>query len=159
MRRMNGCKLAAMLVLCGAAAAWGQDKPEDKKPEAKQVEVRVLVIRATTANKEISDELKGIADLLKRDSKYTGFKLEKSTIRKVEVGQAVTADLLEGYRAEVTPKERDAKGVKLTVEVSKGKDNKLRSTVTFEPGKTQIYGGSDWPVGKGDVLMIAVSAR
>lgn len=142
--------LAAGLVgaACGAA---------DDKDEKKSAEIQVWAIRATTKNKDISPELKGIADALKKQFKYTGFKLEQRATGKADIGKAFNTPLVGTYQANVTPKKNDGKKVQMQVEVLKGKESKYNATVTLDAGKFQLQGG--WDLDGGDVLIVAVSGR
>ncbi len=146
---------AAMLVLslAGSAACLGQEK----KPEPKSADIQVWAIRATTKNKDISKDLKQIADELKKKFKFTGFKLEQKNTGSAAIGKAYSVSLPGGYQANVTPESNDGKKVKLKVEVTKGK--KLVSSVTYtvEAGKFQLVGG--WDLEGGDSLILAVSGK
>lgn len=138
--------------VAGMAVCSAQGLADDKS-----VDLQVWVIRATTKNKDISPELKGIADKLKQQFKYTGFKLERKAAGRADLGKTFTADLIGGYSLKLTPKKRDGKKIQLQVEVAKGKDPKLNATVTLPAGEFQLFGG--WPLDGGDALIIGVSAR
>ena len=152
-RVIRSVALALIVGLGGFAARAGDDKDEKKT-----VDIQVLAIRATTKNKDISPELKGIADVLKKQFKFTGFKLEKKeTGSKTPIGKAYNLALPGGYQINVTPKSSDGKKVELQVEVLKGKERKLNATYTLEAGKFQLQGG--WDLDGGDALIVAVSGR
>ena len=147
-------------IILSVLAAWVV--PADATAQPKQpADVQVWAIRATTKNSEISPELRGLADALKKQFKYTGFKLEKRADGRVAVGEAYTVELLEGYKAAVTPKERTGERMQLQVVVSKREGNRDKPVVntTYTVGA-----GSFLPIGcgslsGGDYLIVAVRAR
>jgi len=153
MRRWPAFLLLLVMGLVGPVYTWA----DDKKP----VNVEVWVIRATTKNKEISKELKSLAETLKKQFKYTGFKLEKRIAKRVELGKSFKADLIGGYKLTLTAKARLSKRVQLQLAVSKrvGKKDKtvLNTTVTIKAGPLLPVGGL--PLKGGDKLILAVRAR
>ena len=147
------CIVAVLILsLVGGSACLAQ-----KRPEAKSVDIQVWSIRATTKNKEISPELKELAEKLKKDFKFTGFKLEAKATGSANIGKAYNTSLPGGYQANVTPKALDGKKVQLTVEVLKGKDRKVNTTITITAGQFQLFGGLS--LDGGDQLILAVSAK
>jgi hypothetical protein len=148
------CVLATMVLSLPAVACLGQEK---KKPEPKSVDIQVWAIRATTKNKEISKELRQIADELKKQFKFTGFKLEAQSTGSAAIGEAYKVNLPGGYEAKITPENKERKHVKLRVEVSKDRKQVLKTTYTLEAGKFQLQGG--WDLDGGDSLILAVSAK
>ena len=149
---MRFLALALTIGLLGASAAMAQDKGDKKTTD-----IQVWAIRATTKNKDISPELKRIAEELKKQFKFTGFKLEKSATDSKEIGKAYTTLLIGGYTANVTPQKTAGKRITLEVEVLKGKERKLKTTVTLTAGKFQLLGGLD--LDGGDALIVAVSGK
>jgi outer membrane translocation and assembly module TamA len=147
--------LACLILISGASRA--EDKPK--------YDVSVLAIRATTENNQISPELRPIAEQLRKETKYTGFKLERKQDGKVEQGKTFTAALVAGYQAKVTPTERKDSKIALTVEVTRQEDKQerrlLRTAVKINSGKYYLQGGSGWKLDSksSDVLIVAVSAR
>jgi hypothetical protein len=148
----QGVAAVLVLSLVGAAVCVGQ-----QKPERKSADIQVWAIRATTKNKEISKELQSLAEKLKRDFKFTGFKLEQKASGSAAIGKAYNTALPGGYQVNVTPKSSDGKQVELQVEVLKGKDRKLNSTVKVRAGEFQLFGGMS--LDGGDQLIVAVSAK
>ncbi len=158
-----------LLLAIGAAPLWAgdQDKRDDDRKPA--IELQVLVIRATTSNSDVSAELKSLAEKLKKQFKFTGFKLEKTLRGRARVDEKYSADLLSDFRVEITPqkpeKGDDAK-LNLSVEVfrrEKDKDgkprdvSKLKTSIRNEPGASSLLGG--WDLGKGDALILAISGK
>lgn len=125
------------------------------------VELQILVIRATTSNTDISPELKGIAEQLKKQFKYTGYKLEKKHARKVKLDETYQVDLPGNYKARLTPTERKDDRIQLKLEVVQKRGDKeepkLRTVVRLREGKAGLFGGLS--LGGGDVLILAVSAK
>ncbi len=127
---------------------------------ADKVRVQILAIRATTSNTKISPELKSLASKLKKDFKYTGYTLEKKTGGTIEVGKSKSYSLVGRYSAVV---QATAKGSKIKIKFElreksgKTSKTKLSTTLSLKPGKSQILGR--WSLGKGDVLILAVSAK
>jgi hypothetical protein len=125
--------------------------------EHKSTELQVWTIRATTKNKEISPDLRSLADKLKQQFKYTGFKLEARNKGSATADKPYRVDLTGGYAVTVTPKKNDGKKVTLQIEVVKDKKTVSSVNVTVEAEKFQLQGG--WALDGGDALIIAVSAR
>jgi hypothetical protein len=144
--------LTLMIGWLGSNAGLAQDKGDKKSAE-----IQVWAIRATTKNKDISPELKRIAEELKKQFKFTGFKLEKSATETKEIGKAFSTPLIGGYTANVTPQKIEGKRITLEIEVLKGKERKIKTTVTLSAGKFQLQGGLD--LDGGDALIVAVSGK
>ncbi len=142
------------LVIAGPSPVQAQSEGGNKTTT-----MQVLSIRATTQNKDVSPELKTIADQLKKQFKYTGFKLESKTSKSAATGATASATLTGDYHVQLTPKSNDGKHIQLRIQIFKGKDKKpkLDTTVTLKPKKSQLIGGPS--LGNGDVLILAVSAR
>jgi hypothetical protein len=154
-RVQRNCAVA--LAVSVAALATGTSWAQSAKP----VEMRILAIRATTKDNKIDPELKSIAAKLKKQFKYTGFRVIAKKNGKATVGASFSTALTGGYKVKITPKSRTGKRVRLTIEVTKREGNKdkrkLNTTVEFDAGKFQLQGG--WKLSGGDVLIMAVSAR
>jgi hypothetical protein len=148
------CAAAVLILgLVGTAPSLGQEK----KQERKSADIQVWAIRATTKNKDISKDLRQIADELKKRFKFTGFKLEQKSTGSAAIGKVYSVSLPGGYQANVTPDYNDGKKVKLKVEVVKGRKQYLNVTYTVDAGKFQLQGG--WDLEGGDALILAVSAK
>ena len=128
---------------------------------AESVTVQILVIRATKSNTNISKELKSLAAGLKKQFKYTGYKLIEKSARKVAIGKSWKKSLGGPYSATLTPTSVSARDVTLKLEVRrrKGAKEKKISVLTFKVAKRKSYLQGGWSLGGGDVLIIAVSAR
>lgn len=150
MLRLRTWLSLAVVAACVRSAAGAAD---DKK----SADIQVWAIRATTKNKEISPELKDIADTLKKQFKYTGFKLEKRATGKADIDKPFSTSLVGSYQARITPRKNDGRKIQMHVEVLKGKESKYNATVTLDAGKFQLQGG--WELEGGDVLIVAVSGR
>jgi outer membrane translocation and assembly module TamA len=131
--------------------------------DEKTYDVSALAIRATKSNSEVSPELKPIVADLKKQFKYTGFKLESKKNASIKEGKPLSANLLAGYKVQVTPLAREDKRIKLKIEISKreGKKEKrlARTTVTITSGRYQLLGGWRIDAKSQDVLITAVSAK
>jgi len=147
----RGVFLALLVSLAGVVPVRAQDSGR------KSAEVQVWAIRATSKNSEISPELRAIAEQLKRQFRYTGFKLERRAAGKTDIGKAVETALIDGYRARVTPRKHDGQRVTLQIEVLKDGKPHYSATVTIEAGKFQLQGG--WELEDADALIVAVAAR
>ncbi len=148
--------LSAVFVL--ALLPYGQ---EANAADAKPVALQVWTIRATRANSEISPELKPLAKKLKETFNFTGYKLVKSDAKSVEIGKTHNATLTGPFKATIKPTERADGKIKLAVTVTKRVKNKdekkLSTTISLKAGRFQLFGG--WKLDKGDVLIVAVSAK
>jgi hypothetical protein len=155
MRRLAPFVAQVLLGALGVAGGLGAGPLAEKKT----ADVQVWAIRATTKNQEISPELKPIADKLRANFKYTGFKLEKRERGTTEIGKAFHAALISPYKASVTPKSIEQKRVQLQIQVRKEGEDKplIDATVTTNVGEFQLSGGPE--LGGGDALIVAVSTR
>ena len=142
--------IATMAVVASPPAASAADK----------VSLKIWAIKATAANTKISPELKSLASKLKKDFKYTGYTLAKNAAGSVELKKSKTFSLTGPYSVTVTPLEKGSK-IKLKLELSQkvsGKNKKkLSTTFKISPGKFHLLGR--WSLGKGEVLILAVSAK
>ncbi|MBK9118161.1 MAG: hypothetical protein IPM18_00940 [Phycisphaerales bacterium] len=138
----------AALLFSGAGMATAQE-------ERKTADIQVLAIRATTKNTDISPELRSIADTLKRQFRFTGFKLERRAGGSTKIGEAYTTALTGGYTAKITPTRNDGKRITMRVEVLQGSERRLNTTVTVDARRYQLSGG--FSLGEGDELIVAVS--
>jgi hypothetical protein len=134
-----------------------EDKGADKKDEKKGVDLQVWTIRASTRSKEISPELKEMADKLKDQFKYTGFKLEKRVPGQAALGRTFSTPLIGGFEAKITPQKAEGKRITVRVEVANARETKINTMVTFDAGTYQLVGGPS--LDGGDALIVAVSAR
>jgi hypothetical protein len=121
------------------------------------VTVEVWTIRATTKNKDISPELKELAQKLHKDFKYTGFKLERRVTSNTELDHGYTTELLEHYRGTVTPRQREDRNIRLQVQVIRSRKSILNTTVTAPLGSFVPFGIG--PLNNQDFLITAVRAR
>jgi hypothetical protein len=152
---MRGRRYAlATVLLIGQAATVGWAQSGKERSSA---DIRIWAIRATTRNNEISPELRGIADKLKKQFKYTGFKLERRVTGEVQLGRVFEADLIGGYEAKVTLKKHDGERITLQVQVLRNDKPVLDATISLPVKGSQLIGG--WSVGDGEALIVAVSAR
>ncbi|MBW7904579.1 MAG: hypothetical protein LC135_08185 [Phycisphaerae bacterium] len=129
---------------------------------AQDVEVTVLAIRATKSNNDVSPELRDIAAQLRKQFQYTGFKLEQRRAGRTALEKVHTATLIGPYSAEITPTAASERTVQLKCQLlRRDADGKktavLRSTVTVEKGRYQLFGGPS--LGDGDVLIMAVTGK
>lgn len=152
---------AVWLAALGTIHPTFADDDKNPKAETTPVEYQVLVIRATTKNAKIDPALKEIAEKLKKEYKFTGFKLEKKLGGKVKFDEPYATDLLGDYRIELSAKERkaDKSALKLQCVITKkGQEKPVASTTfTIKPGEFQLIG-----VGKidgDDTLIAAVSGK
>lgn len=151
----QGAARLGIALLAGWAAA-----PSAQAGDA-EVSVQLLVIRATKSNKEISPELKPIADALKGQFNFTGYKLVKRDSRGVALGKSATFGLTGPYSARITPKDRDERQVTLQIVVTekRGEKDVEKSNVTVKVTKERytLQGGLD--LDGGDKLILAVSGK
>ena len=145
--------LGAVVICLLPVAAQAQ------QPSSKTYDVRVLGIRATNSNKDVSPELKPLLPTLKKLG-YTGFKLVKKGGGRVAEGKSSTTTLIEGYKVRITPLSRTGKRVKIKIEGFKreGKKDvpKWNTTVTIDRGRYHLQVQK---LSGGDGLVIAVTAR
>ncbi|MCG3125797.1 MAG: hypothetical protein CHACPFDD_00624 [Phycisphaerae bacterium] len=150
-RRSGSVALAVLAGLAGladvAVAAEGR------------AEVRVWTIRATRSNAEISPELKSLAEKLKRQFNYTGYKLVSRDSRSLDQGQEARFSLPEPYVAAVTLAEVKDKSVTLRVRIIEKSESRevvrLNTSFTVQRGLFQLCGGLK--LDGDDVLIVALS--
>jgi len=157
-RRSGLCIAAAALLLPALVSTAGVSAAIADET----FEVEVWVIRATRNDEKVSPELKELAEELKKQFKYTGFKLEKRATGRVQSGKPFSTALLGSYKAKVTPTAREKERVTFKLEVLeqvKKKDvPRLKTTVTVDRDKFQLTGG--WKIdSNGDVLICAVRVK
>ncbi len=148
---LSAVLVLALLAVCQPAVAAAP----------KSVELQVWTIRATRSNTEISPKLKPLAKKLKETFNFTGYKLVKADAKSVDVAKTYNASLTGPFKASIKPTERTDGKIKLAVTVTKrvkDKDEKkLSTTISLKAGRFQLFGG--WKLDKGDVLIVAVSAK
>lgn len=148
-RRTIGC-LIAITALAGLAATPAN--AEDK------TDVQILVIRATNSNTEISPELKSLADSLKKQFKFTGYKVEKKLSHEMKPGETWKTDLAGGFKAELTLKSAKEKEISVDVTVlDKKGEKKVNSPFSIARGKSSLIGGPK--LDGDDVLILAISGK
>ncbi len=153
---MPASRSIRLLVLLASACAVTTLAQDRSKSPRKSVQVRVMAIRATRSNSEISPALRELADTLKRQFKFTGFKLEANRSQTTEIGKTFSTALIGGYSANVTPKSIQDRRVTLQVQVLKGTDSKSKVDQTMNLGETILY---IFPLAGEDQLIVGVSAR
>lgn len=155
------CACLAWLMLVGVLSCPATGQAQDRKGEGKPAEIEVWAIRATTKNSDVSPELRELADALKKQFKYTGFKLERKAAGRAEMDKSFSTGLVGGYKATATPRQRIDGRIKLQIQVqnrvSQDEQTVLNTTVTAEAGKLVPLGCG--PLEGGDYLIIAVRAR
>lgn len=152
---MNRALIGAFSVILLASVA-GLAAAEDKAGKD-SVAIEVWAIRATTKNKDISPELKELAQKLQKDFKYTGFKLESRATGNTELGRGYTTDLPDQYRGTVTPRLREDRNIRLQFEAVRRGKSILNTTVTAPLGSFVPFGVG--PLSNQDFLITAVRAR
>jgi len=127
---------------------------------AEEVEVKVLAILVSEEHKEVHPKLKEFAkEVQKKDSNLTGFKLARTTVESLDLGETKKFPLVNGQVVEVTVnKERNEKGrITLTI-----KPPKL-DQITYECACDKFFSmATQHYVGKGkdkEQLFIAVMAK
>jgi hypothetical protein len=89
-----------LLAVCGATLA-GAGRAED-------VQVTIVAIKASDRNQDIHPKLEEIArEVKKRDASLTGYKLERTTSKGVNVGQKESFALVDGATADITVLQKD----------------------------------------------------
>jgi hypothetical protein len=154
--------------LCLTGLALPMARADEQKKDTRPVEVEIWVIRATTQNDDVTKELRGLAKLLKKQFKYTGFKLEKKHAKKgLELEKAFKADLLADLRVEVKPTGREGRKIAMEVTIfkkaDKSKDKKAKDKVVLKT-KIKAKAGPFIPYGlgpleNGDFQIMALRAR
>lgn len=126
-----------------------------------RVDLTMLAIRATNRNSEISPELRTIASQLKKQFKFSGFRVEQKVGASVQMGRAHRAELPAGYAISAKPVRLEKDRLTLEVEITRKdrRDPLLKSNVTIDAGRFQLFGGSGWKLDGDDILIIAVSGR
>jgi hypothetical protein len=129
--------------------------------QAETAELQVLVIRASEQPKPIPDELKDLAEQLRRQTGARGFSIERRIVTKVELNKPHKSDLVENYagefKAEKIEARRVAMRVRLTQRTDSGESERLNTAISLDRGKAVVIGG--FSLKGGDKLVLAVSAR
>ncbi|MDX2200269.1 MAG: hypothetical protein SF069_15020 [Phycisphaerae bacterium] len=142
----------ALLFAPPTRVALAQPRGDDLK-----FDVETLSIRATRSNDEVSPKLRDLAEKLRQEFRFTGYRVEKDSNCKVdEAGENCKHDLGSKYEIRVQYQGVNEQGkVKLEIVVLHRDDKKLSSTVAITPGKTALFGGWDLP--GGDKLIVAIT--
>jgi hypothetical protein len=145
------------LLLVGLTPVVGAAQAKEKS-----VALNAFVIRATTDNEQIDDELKAIAKQLKTQFKYTGYKLSKKHAATVKADETTQFAFGDKYIGRLTPTKIDDTRVQIKVELleKEGDDErpKLRTVIAAQREKTVLLGGLKVP-GSQDVLILAITPR
>ncbi len=141
------------MLLIGLSAAGRATQPAD----GDKAEFEIIAIRATTKNASTSPDLKALAEQLQKQFKFTGYKQEKRVVGTGEAGKPLKADLVQGYRAEITLIERKDGRIKFEVSLLQNNKPVVKTTVTVEKSKYQLIGGPK--IDGDDTLIVAVTAK
>lgn len=156
-RRAGLLSTAALLLLASAAPAGGAALSPRGADGAK---VEVLVIRASDSSTEIAPELRDLAAELKKQFKFTGFKLEHSTSKEARLDQPAAFDLIEHFTLTVTPTKLDERRAKMQVLLARTKPTPrelLKTVFSIERGKYQFIGGPK--LANGDTLIVGIRVK
>jgi hypothetical protein len=153
---MSRITLTCVMGLLALPLLLAQDK--EAKPE--KIEVRVLSILASEHHAEVHKKLTRFAEeIQKTEPKLTGFKLNKTDIRSLPLGETTKFELPGGEVLEVTPNKPKDENGRITLTV---KPPKL-TPVTYEcVCEKYVALATQQHVGKGkeeERLFIAVSAK
>lgn len=149
-----------LLLALSSALLFAQDKPQESKPDAKQiVEIQVFVIRCTNSHKKIDAELKPLAEQLK-PLKYTGYTIERKIKERRALNEMLVVDNLGNRKAQITPTARTDERVTFKCEFLKEKEKKpeAKSNFSADSGKFVLQMLPDKDK-SGDQLLLAISGR
>jgi hypothetical protein len=97
-------RLASLLVLSAGLAGLAAAEPT----RAEDVRVTIVAITASDRNQTVDPKLKDIArEVQKRDASLTGFKLDRTTRKAVNVGQKESFALVDAATADITVLQKD----------------------------------------------------
>ncbi len=135
-----------------AAPAKPQKKPS--KPPAARVTVGVQVVHATDSEEGIDPRLDALASSF-RYFKYKGYRLLSSESRPLAVGGSATFEIAGERELTVTVVERDDERARVRVEIVKGENRLLDTTVSINRDGTFIVAGPKYRDG---ILMLPLRA-
>lgn len=151
MKFLTLLSVASLLSLCADSSAQAPAKDE--------IEIQVLAILVSEHHQKVDPKLVEFAKLVKvKHDKLTGFDLERSTSKKLNLGQTEKFDLVEKEAVEVTVnKERNEKG-RITLTITPPKLNQI----TYECACNKFFSmATGYYVGEGKErrqLFIAIMA-
>ena len=131
------------LVVAGLAGLMLAAQPA--LAQAESVDLQVLVGRASEQPRPMPDELKDLAEQLRRQTGARGFTVERRIVRKVELNKPHKTDLVENFAGEFTAQKvegrRVAMRVRLTQRTDAGESERLNTVVSLDRGKAVVIGG------------------
>ena len=99
--------LLATAVFAAALPACADDK-KDKPAAEEKIKVTVIAILASTEHEKIDKRLTELApELKKKNAKWTGFEVERTSSESIKVGDKSTFKLVDDIKVVVEIKERD----------------------------------------------------
>ncbi len=73
-----------------------------------EVKVTIVAVVASSRNKKIDPRLVALApELKKKDSTWTGFRVERIACQSIQIGGRVTVEIMDDYKVVIEVKERD----------------------------------------------------
>lgn len=117
----------------------------DDAPQGARVRFEVLTVHATNSGR-VDPRLRDLQRQL--PPMYTGFELLSTHTDQLGVNQSTSFPLEGGRRMKITLLTRGEESARARIEVFKGEEKKVDTTVTVPRGKTIVFGGFPYQEGK-----------
>ena len=145
--RMAGAALA--LLVAGAVVApevaMAQQRPAAQN-EAGKVQIDVMVVHATNSGR-VDPRLRDLQRQLDQ-MRFTGFEVLSTSSDSLAEGQNTTINVAGGHKLKVRLIEKDARSARVRIELHKGSEKRLDTTVTIPRDRTFLVGGPKHDGGK-----------
>ena len=126
------------------------------EPMASKVDVRIMVVYATTAHSRVDPRLNSLTRYLSH-LRYSGYELLQTQSAQLSVNGTQTFTIEGGRKVTVTLLSRDEERVRLRVEINASKGGKLiDTTMSINRDGTSIFAG---PKHEDGILVLPLTAR
>lgn len=145
--RIAGAALA--LLMAGAVVApevaMAQQRPAAQN-EAGKVQIEVMVVHATNSGR-VDPRLRDLQRQLDQ-MRFTGFEVLSTSSDSLAEGQNTTVNVAGGHKLKVRLIEKDARNARVRIELLKGNEKRLDTTVTIPRDRIFLVGGPKHDGGK-----------
>jgi len=161
----------SMLMLAGALLALGtpaqaqtgprtapsaQSRAPVSRPAANsKARVEVMVVHATNGGTQVDPRLRDLQRQLDQ-MRFTGFSVLTTDTDGIAPGQVVTMNVAGGRKLKLRLISKDARQARVRIELFKGSDKKLDTTVSIPRNRTFVVGGPKFQEG---VLIFPITVK
>ena len=142
MRKLRVLATAVALFAAGGVLAPQPafaDPPRAQADSAKKVQVDVMVVHATDSG-QVDPRLRDLQRQLDQ-MRFTGFEVLSTSSDSLGEGQSTSVSVAGGRKVKVQLIEKDNRQARVRIQLFKGSDKKLDTTVTIPRDRTFLVGG------------------